>query len=102
MGFVLSTYLHGGDKALLVKQKEEEGEVAVAPWGFGSLRERAGSSCQSLPPRAVNHLARMWGGGAGGPLPPALQWWRGEQGCPHGAGPALSPPEVAGGGGGMG
>lgn len=70
VGFVLSTYLHGGDKALLVKQKEEEGEVAVAPWGFGFLQERAGSSCQSLAPRAVNHLARMWGGGAGGPLPP--------------------------------
>lgn len=58
MGFVLLTYLHGGDKALLVKQKEEEGEVAVAPRGFGSLRERAGSSCQSWPPE----LSIIWPG----------------------------------------
>lgn len=49
VGFLFSAYLHGGDKALLVKQKEEEGEVAVGLQVFGSLQERAGGSCQSWP-----------------------------------------------------
>lgn len=45
VGFWLSTYLHGGDKALLVKQKEEKGELAVALRVFGSLRVKG--ACQS-------------------------------------------------------